>query len=260
MDLQIIGLCRFAYPGWGGFQVAHDDTDARAAHLWAPERMEARLRTLEHVCLRTVARQRDGDFLFLVVTGDALPEPWRARLRAIAARVPQAEIVFHPPENQRHAMERIVAARIDPEGPPVVQFRQDDDDGVGLRFIGRVRDTVAQTLPLWERHRRLCIDFTEGYSYAPGPLRVHRATRAHLGVAQALVLGPDNRRTAVHFPHHKVGRMMPTVSLPDAPMWLRGIGMNDSDTSREAARLAAPTEEERADLADRFGLDLDALG
>ncbi|MBM2577153.1 hypothetical protein JQC91_12665 [Jannaschia sp. Os4] len=259
MDLQILALVRFAYPGLGGFQTEHSTVAARQAHLWAPERMEARLRTLEHVCLRTLAEQTDGGFRTLIVTGDALPEPWRSRLHALVASVDGAEVVHHPPENPRDAMERIVAARVDPDGPPVVQFRQDDDDGVGLRFVERVRRTAGQCRALHAQHGRLCIDFPVGYAYAPGPLRVHRTFRHHLGVAHALMLAPSIRRTAVHFPHHRVGHLMPTVTLPDAPMWLRGIGGNDSDTSAQARALAPPTTEERADLERRFGLDLGAL-
>lgn len=256
--LQILAITRFAYPGLGAFQREHATVAERQAHLWAPERLEARFRSLEHVCLTTLALQTDPDFRALVVTGDALPRPHADRLRDLAAAVPQVEVAFHPPENQRHALERLVAARIDPHGPPAVQFRQDDDDGVGLRFVERVRATFAETRGLWRRHGRMAIDFPRGYALRLGPeLGVEPQHRTHLGVAQALVLRPDIRRTAVHFPHHKLGQVMPTVSLPDAPMWLRGVdGTNDSPVR---ARPRPPTAEERADLETRFGLDLAAI-
>ncbi|WP_298430462.1 glycosyltransferase [uncultured Jannaschia sp.] len=261
-DLQIIAITRFAYPGSGGFQIEHDSVTERQAHLWAPDRLEARFRTLEHVCLRTLAAQTDGDFRVLVITGDALPEPWRGRLVALVAALPQAELIFHPPENQRHAMEAIVNDRIDPDGPPVMQFRQDDDDGVARTFVERARRIFGEVRPLWERHGRLAIDFSRGYVMRPtpqGPL-VQSATRSHLGVAQALFLKPSIRRTAIHFPHHRVGALMPSVTIPDAPMWLRGVdGTNDSPMPGQLDRLVHATSEERTDLRDRFGLDLDAL-
>ena len=80
-DLQILAITRFAYPGLGGFQTEHDTVEARQAYLWHPDRMETRFRTLEHVCLRTLAAQTDGDFRTIVMTGDALPEPWTGHPR-----------------------------------------------------------------------------------------------------------------------------------------------------------------------------------
>ncbi|WP_052500997.1 glycosyltransferase, partial [Jannaschia aquimarina] len=259
-ELQIIGLTRFAYPGLGGFQSGHETVEARVAALWAPERLEARLRSLEHVTLRTLAAQEDADFRLLVVTGEALPQPWLGRLEKLVAALPQAELVRHPSMNQRHAMEETVNARLDPDGPPAMQFRMDDDDGVGRRFIARARELFGQVRPLWERHRRLCLDFNRGYGLAltpEGPL-IEPQMRACLGVAQALFLDPSIRRTCVHFPHHKLPSLMPVLSMTDAPMWLRGIdAWNDSRP--DAARLRPPTDEERRDLERRFGLELEKI-
>ena len=262
MDLQILALVRFAYPGLGAFQTEHATVEERQAHLWAPARMEARMRMLEHVCLRTLAAQTDGDFRTLIVTGDALPRPWRDRLLSLAAGLKGAEVIFQRPMNPRHAAEEIVAARLDPEGPPAMQFRQDDDDGVGRRFVERARATFAQVRPLWRAHRRLALDFNRGFMLrltAGGPL-VDPAIRTHLGVAQALFLHPSQRRTALHFPHHRLGTLMPSVTLTDAPMWLRGVdGTNDSPMPGALERLVAASPERRRILEDDFALDLDAI-
>lgn len=257
--LQILSITRFAYPGPGGFQREHDSVEARQAHLWAPERLERRFRSLELVCLRTLARQTDGDFRKLIVTGDALPRPHADRLRDLAAAVPGTEVVFHPPENQRHAMERLVNARIDPEGPPALQFRQDDDDGVSLRFVERCRMAFEDVAPLFRRHGRLALDFNRGFALRLGRrVEVEPQVRAHLGVAQALVLRASIRRTALHFPHHRMATLMPSVTLTDAPMWLRGVdGTNDSPV--EAPRLRPADAEQRLELERRFGLDLAAI-
>ncbi|GIT90259.1 hypothetical protein JANAI62_02580 [Jannaschia pagri] len=261
-NLQIIALTRFAYPGLGGFQTEHASVAERQAHLWAEDRLEARFRTLEHVSLRTLAAQTDPDFKTLIVTGDALPEPWRGRLLDLAAGLPGAEVVFHPPMNQRHAMEEIVNARIDPQGPPVMQFRHDDDDGVGRDFVALARAVFADVRPLWRRHGRLAIDFNRGWMLrltADGPL-VEEAARTHLGVAQALILRPTIRRTAVHFPHHRLGLLMPSVTVPE-PMWLRGVdGTNDSRMDGALDRLRPADAETRDGLAERFGLDWEAIG
>ena len=262
MELQILALVRFAYPGLGGFQTEHATVAERQAHLWAPARMEARMRTLEHVCLRTLAAQTDADFRTLIVTGDALPEPWRGRLLSLASGLPGAEVIFQRPMNQRHAAEEIVAARLDPDGPPAMQFRQDDDDGVSRRFVARARAAFAQVAPLWAAHDRLALDFNRGMMLrlsADGPL-VEDAVRAHLGVAQALFLAPSVRRTALHFPHHRLATLMPTLTLTDAPMWLRGVdGTNDSRMPGALERLRPATSEQRRMLEERFALDLGAI-
>ncbi|MEM7490871.1 MAG: glycosyltransferase, partial [Pseudomonadota bacterium] len=258
----ILALVRFAYPGLGAFQIEHRTVEARMAHLWAPERMRARLRTLEHVCLRTLARQTDPDFRVLVITGDALPQPWRGELERIAGGVPQVELIYHRPMQQRHAYEEIVNARIERRGPPVIQFRQDDDDGVALDFVERCRAIFQEVRPLWERSGRLAVDFNRGFAYratAEGPL-VEPQVKAHLGVAQALILRPRIRRTALHFPHHRIAETMAALSITDRPMWLRGVdGTNDSPVRTQVDRLRPATAEERSELETRFGLDLAAL-
>lgn len=260
--LQIIGICRFAYPGLGGYQTEHESVAAREAHLYDPARMESRLRTLEHVCLRTIARQTDPDFLFLVITGDSLPAPYLTRLKAIIAAVPQARLIQHRAMNHRNAMEEIVNDHIDPDGDPVMQFRQDDDDGVSLKFIARARLTFEQVRPLWREGGRLAVDFNRGYMLRltkAGP-EAKAGLRPMLGVAQALFLRPDIRRTAIHYPHHRLATLMPTITLTDGPMWVRGIdGMNDSRLGPEATDLPPAPPEIRDDLELRFGLDFEAI-
>ncbi|MGB3407478.1 MAG: hypothetical protein WBA67_08285, partial [Jannaschia sp.] len=56
------------------------------------------------------------------------------------------------------------------------------------------------------------------------------------------------------------GQIMPSVSIPDALMWLRGVdGTNDSQVRGLTGRLQPADEAQRADLEARFGLDLAAI-
>ncbi len=261
-DLQILAITRFAYPGLGGFQIDHDTVVDRQAFLWENARMEARFRSLEHVSLRTLAAQTDGDFRTIILTGDTLPEPWRARVLSLASGLRGAEVVFHPPEPHRDAIRNVVLPRIDPDGPPVMQFRHDDDDGVARRFVSRAREIFADARALFERTGRMAIDFNRGLmlNLAPTGPMLDDLFSPHLGVAQPIFLRPDNPRTALHFPHHRVGTIMPSVTIPDVPMWLRGVdGTNDSRVKGQMARLKPADEEQRRQLSKRFGLDLDAI-
>ncbi|WP_179381576.1 glycosyltransferase [Jannaschia marina] len=261
-DLQILAITRFAYPGLGGYQTEHETVEARKAHLWHPDRMEARLRTLEHVSLRTLSMQSDSDFRTLVITGADLPEPWRGRLERIVSGLKGGTIVYHPDEPYRDAIRNAVLPHIDPEGPPVLQFRHDDDDGVARRFVARARETFTALEHVWAQHKRLTIDFNRGYllNLTPDGPRVEETFLSYICIAQAIVLAPTNRRTALHFPHHRLGTLMPSFTLPDAPMWLRGIdGTNDSGQAGQLKRLKPADEEQKRVLRRRFALDLKAI-
>ena len=84
--MQVTGLCRFSYPAEGGFQVEHGSAEARMAYLYAPARMEARLRQFETICLPGLRAQTDPDFTLLVLIGDTLPARYRNRLSRAARR------------------------------------------------------------------------------------------------------------------------------------------------------------------------------
>lgn len=260
--LQILFVVRFAYPGPGMFQVEHDSIAERQNHLWAPDRMEARFRTLEHVCLRTLCQQTDGNFRTVILTGDALPRPYADRLRDLAATLPGAEVVFHPARQQQDALADVIRPRVDRDGPPVAYVRHDDDDGVARRFVARTRETFREVGPMFLRHGRLALDFSKGLrlQLTPDGPRVEELHETHLGVAQPVILRASNQRTGMHFPHHKLGRLMPSVTLPDVPMWVRGVdGTNDSRVRTTTGRLTPATPEQRDVLQERFGLDLEAI-
>ncbi|WP_236640739.1 glycosyltransferase, partial [Sulfitobacter sp. HI0023] len=87
--MQAIGLCRFSYPAIGGFQVGHESMADRIAYLYAEERLEERFRLFETVALPCLRAQTDPDFELIVVIGDSLPAPARARLEALLEDLPQ---------------------------------------------------------------------------------------------------------------------------------------------------------------------------
>ena len=97
-DMQVIGLCRFSYPAYGGFQVAHETMEDRRAFLYAPERMEERFRSFEAITMPGLRAQTDPNFEFLIVIGECLPAPYLARLKDLIADVPQARIIARPPD------------------------------------------------------------------------------------------------------------------------------------------------------------------
>ena len=140
--MQVIGLCRFSYPAIGGFQVDHPTLEERIAYLYSPERMEERFRTFEAITLPPLRAQTDDDFTFLVVVGDSLPAPYRQRLEALLEDIPQAVIAAYPPKRHRKIMQDAINEVRAFDGEHCLQFRMDDDDAVGVRYVQRLREVA----------------------------------------------------------------------------------------------------------------------
>ncbi|TMM49247.1 putative rhamnosyl transferase [Sulfitobacter sabulilitoris] len=231
--MQVIGICRFSYPGIGGFQVEHPTLRDRMEYLYAPDRMEERFATFETLTLPPLRAQTDGDFTLLVVIGDSLPKPYRDRLRDVLADVPQAVIQAHPPKRHRAVMqEAINRVRSDGDGP-CLQFRMDDDDAVARVYVQRLREVAGDVAGLARRHRHIAIDFNQGYIARPGPrgLEVAATNAPYTTAALAIMLRPDVPLSVMNFAHMKVAQNMPTVTVTGEDMLIRGH--NDFNDSRQ---------------------------
>jgi putative rhamnosyltransferase len=229
--MQVIGLCRFSYPAIGGFQVEHDTLEERIAYLYAPERMEDRFRGFETITLPALRAQTDDDFTFLVVVGDSLPDKYRARLNNLLSDIPQAVIATHPPKRHRPIMQRAINAVRIRDGEHCLQFRMDDDDAVGVNFVQRLREVARDVRGLAKRHRYMAIDFNQGYIVRPGPqgLDVQPTKLSYAAAGLGIMLKPDIDLCVMNFAHNRVAQHMPTVTITNEDMILRGHSdFNDS--------------------------------
>ena len=235
-DMQVIGLCRFSYPALGGFQVEHDTPDARAAYLYAPERMEERFRTFEAFTLPPLRAQTDQDFTFLVVIGDDFPARYYDRLMALLADVPQAVVQERPPGPHRPVMKDAINSVRDSRKLPCFQFRMDDDDAVAVTYIQKLREAAQDCRPLLRKHRHVAIDFNQGWIARPSAAGIEaRPTIEPLWTAGlAMSSKPSAANTIMNFGHSKLARFMPVVSFPGEDMFLRGH--NDFNDSRLTGR------------------------
>lgn len=262
--MQTIGLCRFSYPAFGGFQVEHDSIEERIAYLYAEERLEERFRLFEHVALPCLKMQTDPDFTFVIVIGDSLPPHHRARLDAMIADLPQAVVEVHPPRNNRDLMKELLNKhRRDPDAP-CLQFRHDDDDAVAVDFIERMKQAVEDTAPLMARERVVGIDFNRGYVAEMGPEGVSASeiTRAYYVASLGVHITGGSTVTIHNFAHHKLWARMPTVTFTDTPMWVRTHnGYNDSRQKKGARDVPVDPlpPKLQARFAKRFAIDVDAV-
>lgn len=235
--MQVIGLCRFSYPGLGGFQVEHATLEDRIAYLYAPTRMEERFRTFESITLPALRAQSDSDFTLLIVVGDQLPAPYLDRLVALTKDLPQVVIQPRAPGQHRQVMQSAINSVRRFDGAPCLQFRMDDDDAVAVTYVERLRAVARDLGPFAARHRHIAIDFNQGYIARPGPdgLHVAHTQLPYTTPGLALMLQDHVRQTIMNFAHNKVAQKMPTVTLTGDNMMLRGH--NEFNDSRQGNRV-----------------------
>jgi len=231
--MQVIGLCRFSYPGIGGFQVEHQALEQRIAYLYAPERLEERFRTFETITLPPLRAQTDDEFSFLIVIGDSLPAAYRDRLTALVQDMPQVTVQAHAPGPHRQVMQNAINSIRRAGNDPCLQFRMDDDDAVAIRYVEHLREAAQDVRKLSRKHRHIAIDFNQGYiARADADGIAATPTQApYTTAALALMFKPRVDLSVMNFAHSKVGQKMPTVTFSGQDMLIRGH--NDFNDSRQ---------------------------
>lgn len=235
--MQVVGLCRFSWPGIGGFQVEHQSLDERIAYLYAPERMEERFRTFETITLPPLKAQTDGDFQFIIVIGESLPQAYRDRLAELVSDMPQAVIQAHPPGPHRKVMQAALNAVRADSTDPCLQFRMDDDDAVARVYVERLRQAARDLHSLSMKHTLVAIDFNQGFIARPGPngIAATPTKAAYTTAALALMVRPSSRLSIMNFAHNKLAQHMPTATFTGEDMLVRGH--NDFNDSRQRPRV-----------------------
>lgn len=144
--MKIVGICRFSLVGRGDWRATRRKSEAdilsmasdRAAMLFAPERLEARLATFEHLTLASLKGQTDQDFTFIVLASSLMPEAYQDRLEAICAQVPQVVLRYFPVTSVIDA-QVMVFKELGIKFADTLQFRLDDDDCVCADYIEVMR-------------------------------------------------------------------------------------------------------------------------
>ncbi|AXI53485.1 hypothetical protein C1J05_02290 [Sulfitobacter sp. JL08] len=239
--MQVIGLCRFSYPGLGGFQVEHDDLQSRIAYLYDETRLEERFRFFETFTLPCLRAQTDPDFTYLIVMGESLPQADRQRLEALVADMPQVVVQAHPPGRHRQVMRDAINSVRKSDAEPCLQFRLDDDDAVATSFIAQLRQAAADVAGLLRDNRHIAIDFNQGYIAQPGPEGISACAirKPYWTAGLGFMFRPDVDLSVMNFSHQAVVRRMPTVTFSGTDMMLRGH--NDFNDSRQKPNVQPVT-------------------
>lgn len=260
--MQVIGLCRFSYPALGGFQIEHDSIEQRRAFLYAPARMEERFALFEGFTLPALRAQTDPDFTFLIVIGDDLPAPYRARLDALTRDVAQVVIQSHAPGRHRDVMQQAINSVRIPSAEPSLQFRLDDDDAVSLSYIEALRYAAHEHHKLLRDERHIAIDFNQGFLARPSMNGIEAApSRARfMTAALALMIKPEVPLTVMNFSHSRLQRFMPCVIMGGSDMYVRSHNtFNDSRMGKRPMEMAPLSAEQEAHFKQTFAIDADEI-
>ncbi len=259
--MQVIGLCRFSYPALGGFQVGHDTVEARRAFLYHPARMEERFVTFRSLTLPALRAQTDADFTLAIVVDDAMPRPLLSRLLDLVEDMPQATVIPRAPGRHRQVMREVMSGLREDRPLPSLQFRMDDDDAVAVTFVERLRAAAGDLAQMLRKHRYVALDFNHGHIARIGPEGIHaRAAVETLWTpALGMAVAPRASRCILNFSHAKLGRIMPVVTLPGTPMFVRGHNrFNDSRQKDGVRPVRLPLLDAAGEEAFRRTYNIDA--
>ncbi len=262
--MQVIGLCRFSYPALGGFQVQHETIDDRKAFLYAPDRLEARFAMFEAFTLPSLIAQTDQDFVFIILTGDDLPDKFLQRLLDLVSVVPQIIVEQRPPGQHREVMRSVINAHKSASPAPSLQFRLDDDDAVAVSYVETLREKASKSVSLLDHGGAVAIDFNQGHIATPTAegILASRVQAAYWSPALALMVPAETDKTVMNFSHHKVWKTVPTVTFTGMDMMVRGINMhNDSRQKRsaKAVELSLLTRREERRFRKTYNIDADQI-
>jgi len=262
--VQIAGLVRFSYPtknGADGFKAKYEDRDHQLRSLFAPERMEERLKLFEKVCLHALRNQTRKNFKVGVLIGSDMPNRYRARLEAMIAEVPEVEIISLPILPYKMAIRQAFEQLFDEDKPFRMSFRLDDDDAVAIDYIEKINGFLPQLVPLTSGLDPVCLAFNAGLTLVGQKAQreiVSKNFNTPRSVGVAVVAPAGWSHNVFVAIHPKLQLRMRTVFDPTEIMMLRIF--HDSNDSSEV--LQGPSKRHtpaqlRSILQERFALDID---
>ena len=262
--VQVQGLCRFSFPCTGGFKKYHESLADRRAALYAPKRLDERTLWFEHVFLPPLRAQTDPDFTLHLLLGEDLPEPWRARVRAAIADVPQVRPHWREPGEHRAICRDVLLSARDPNRLCVAEFRFDDDDAVAVDYVLQLRRQWPKLARLSNANGRVALDHGRGMvleAQPDGTIKPHVLNTHCWSAGLAVFLRPSDEGIVMDFPHHKVWARMPFVNLTDSVMFIRGDHAHNDARTPFGAGLPVPVPEAEipALLTRRFAIDFQAF-
>lgn len=249
--MQVVGICRFSLLGkgdWKAFRGRSDDEvqailDERAAMLFDPARLEARLRSFEHLTLASLRAQSDQDFRFIVLASQQMPEEYKTRLRALCAGIPQVTLRFFPVTMAHRAQRRVFRA-LGLDYAKTLQFRLDDDDCLCSDFIALMKAHTSERMQGDEIFVASLRNVM--YSAIGGPLAgVYHWPVEFVGAGAAM---RHPGKSIYQFGHFGMARRFPKVVIDGHLALVTNNGMNDTRPTRKLIRRRSMERMSRAEI------------
>ncbi len=240
----IYGHIRFSFYGFTDTRLKPDEDDSALAELYDETRMARRFFLFENLTLPSLIAQTDRDFTTVLMSSDVMPDRFKDRLVAVAARLPGAIVEFSASRRGDLAFRKFIVESLAPRmSGTAVHFRLDDDDALAMSYIARLRQ-ISQTLPP-STH----ISFPSGIMLFPsGREEPSGASMPHQRFLTAIGLATVNSAKFTKNPfqmmHSNVWTRWPVVSDPSFPAFIRTQHFAN-DTAAKQDRIISGLQRER---------------
>ncbi|APG46207.1 glycosyltransferase [Phaeobacter porticola] len=261
--MQVFGYIRFSYLGRSDARLSRVPGATQAEYfqrLFDPLRMETRFHFFEKICLPSIKAQSDQEFTILVMASQDMPQPYKTRLAAAVADIPQIRLCYSDVPNILHAFRPIVKELTEGMVENSIHFRMDDDDAIGAGLIGDLRRMAQHAEPgtLLSLPRGFHLFAHQGRPYLLPKIE------AFIAIGFAFVNAPDNIRNPYASAHQKAFHRVPSMMEPRPHSYIH-VAHSAADTrdmhAKRVARLlknvpdydtAAFQDQLRADFAAAF--------
>lgn len=244
-DRPIYGHIRFSFYGVTDTRLRPNDDGSALARLYDETRMARRFFLFENLTLPSLLAQTDCDFRTVIMSSSVMPDRFKDRLSALAARLPGSMVEFSEHQHGDKAFRKIMAQAAGFMGrESSVHFRLDDDDALSITYIERLRELSRVLSP--STH----ITFPTGVLVFPasdaGPDGTSMV-RQQLLTAQGLatVNGGRFQKNPFQMMHGAVWTRWPVVSDPRTVAYIR-VQHFENDTLARQDRVISEVQRERA--------------
>lgn len=254
----IIGHIRFSFYGITDTRLRPDEADAALARLYDETRMARRFHLFENLTLPSLLAQTDKDFRIVIMSSDVMPEPYKDRLRAVTAGLPDVVLDFSASRIGRRAFRPHMIGSLGVRATgTAIHFRLDDDDALARTYIARLRK-LSHALPP-STH----ITFPTGIMLFPAdPAKPDGVAIEHrhflTGLGLAIVAGAAFIKSPFEMMHSNVWTRWPVVSDPSLCAYIRTQHFENDTVARQDKILTALRRERTSRRAGRHVTIIDA--
>lgn len=249
-DRQIYGHIRFSFYGTTDTRSKPDEDGTALARLYDETRMARRFFLFENLTLPSLLHQTDRSFRTVILSSSVMPDRFKDRLTAVAARLPGAVVEFSDHRRGDLALLKFIVEAGGFKGRATsIHFRLDDDDAVSVQYIDRLR-RVSRTLSP-STH----ITFPTGIFLFPAtpdaPTGVSMVQQRFLtAIGLATVNGGSFQKNPYQMMHGNVWTRWPVVSDPGFFSHIRTQHF-DNDTASQQDRIIGQLQRERSSRRGR---------